>query len=245
MALRLSQPDMPIDVALVLQHRQRATPLLHAGEGLLLFSPANILGFIGVPLAPSDRLVCGLVNQRGEAALVCPDFEKPAPAGLPPNTTVWPWLEHEDAFRAVASAADYLGISHGTILLDPRCWLETSRLLAAALPRAQCQDDRDIIARVRLTKSPQEIDAIAAACGHVGSIYAEIGRRIKPGVTEIGLAASAIAALPNGESLRTLPLVQTGPNAALPHRPTGERPLAEGDGVIVDYYVPRRGYWGD
>src|SRR5262249_52958654 len=177
------------------------------------------------------------MNQRGEAVLVRPEVEHPSAATLPPDTSVWTWKEHEDPFHSVAAASDQLGLSRGSILVDSRCWIEARHGLADALPEARLSDDRGVIASVRVIKSAQEVEAIAAACRCVGALYPEIARRIAAGVTEIGLAASAVAALPNGESMRTLPLLQTGSNASVPHRPTGYRPLADGDCVIVDYYV--------
>src|SRR5438128_2640343 len=125
----MTMPNSAIDERLVQQHRRRAAHEVPEGAGLLLFTPANILGFIGVPMAPSDRLVCGLLNWRGEAALVCPAFEKPESGDLPAGTRVWTWEEHADPFAAAATAAGSLGLSQSAILVDPRCWVNTLREL--------------------------------------------------------------------------------------------------------------------
>ena len=92
-------------------------------DGLLLFTPANILGFSGVPLGPSDRLVCALVNRAGDVVLVCPAFEAPNSRGMPPQTQAEVWAEDDDAFGAVAKAAERLGIAGGVVLLDPNVWI--------------------------------------------------------------------------------------------------------------------------
>lgn len=234
-----------IDPHIVRQLRQRTMSRLKRDEALLFFHPSNILGFVGVPLAPSDRLVCGLMNARGQTALICPAFEAPSPTALPENTIVLTWTEHEDPFQTVSNAARKLGVERGAILLDDRCWTQTQRALTAAMPETRLCDDPGIMVAARMCKSAEEVEAIARACQRVGALYAEVEKRIAPGVSEIGLAVESLAALPDGESLRALPLIQAGSNAATPHRPTGRRLLEDGDCVIVDFYAPRQGYWGD
>src|SRR5262249_55531997 len=50
-----SGADSPaIDPRIVIHHRRLAAERLKHDEALFFFSPANILGFIGTPLAPSD-----------------------------------------------------------------------------------------------------------------------------------------------------------------------------------------------
>jgi len=239
--------DVAISPRLVRQHVEYAIPLLagESADGLLLFSPANILGFTGVPLQPGDRLVCGLLAQSGDVVLVCPAFEAPEPASLPPKTSVVTWQEHEDPYATTAAAAERIGLAKGTILLDPQTWTDAQRRISKALPKATLTEDPGLLRTVRITKSADEIEAIADSCRRVGRIYAQIAALIKPGITEIDLAFQAVAALGDNARLRELPMVQSGPNAAVPHRSTGERALAEGDCVIVDYYQPNQAYWGD
>jgi Xaa-Pro aminopeptidase len=40
-------------------------------------------------------------------------------------------------------------------------------------------------------------------------------------------------------------MIQSGPNAAIPHNPTGERRLQEGDAIVVDSVVQFNGYYND
>src|SRR5689334_14910092 len=96
---------MPIRPELVVEHIERARQAIaRAGvDGMLLFRDSNILGFTGVPLAPSDRLVCALLNRDGELALVVPAFEADLASSLPSGGRLFPWREDEDAFSAAAS----------------------------------------------------------------------------------------------------------------------------------------------
>ena len=72
---------------------------------MFLFRDTNILAFCGVPLGPSDRLVCGLLNRDGTIALVVPGFEADMADALPSGSHLITWREHEDPYSAVAKAA--------------------------------------------------------------------------------------------------------------------------------------------
>jgi len=239
--------DRAIDPRFVTEHLAQAAERLRAQrvDGLLVYAPANIRGFTGTPLGPSDRLVCAWITRSGQSVLICPRFEAPEPTTLSPGVSVRTWDEHENPFAIAADSAGELGIAAGTLLLDGETSLTTRRGLEAALPRATLREDGGIIAAVRAIKSAGECDTIAAACGRVGRLYGEIGRRLRAGECEQALARDAAAALGDGELSQGLPMVQGGPNAAVPHRAPGERALCEGDCVVVDFVLRIEGYHGD
>src|SRR5262249_36998014 len=76
-------------------------------------------------------------------------------------------------------------------------------------------------------------------------IYPEIQKRITAGISETELAVQAASALANGSPPRGVPMTQSGPNGATPHRPTGDRRLIDGDSVVVDYFLRHGGYHRD
>lgn len=240
-------PVAAIDSRVVREHIERIRPLLAERDagGVLLFTPANILGFTGAPLGPTDRIVCGLVSRDGAAALVCPAFEAPSPRALPSATTVFTWLEDQNPYEAIVQAVRRLGLERGTILLDPAVWIEVQRRLAQMMPSVTWREDDGAISAVRQVKSALEIEAIAGACRRVGRIYAEIRKRLSPGVTELELAGQAVFGMGNGSLSGALPLTQSGPNAAIPHHPTSDRALSDGDCLVVDYVLAVSGYHGD
>lgn len=232
---------------LVQQHIDRAVRLMpdHDADGLLVFHKSNIIAFCGVPLAPSDRLVCGLINSDGRVAFVVPAFEAELAASLPPGSEVVTWEESDDPYLATAKAASLLGIDGSRILLDGHTWLDAQHRMQAALPRADLIADPGVIHSVRVTKSDDEIAAIRAACEATGRIYALINQRLRPGITETELARDVLDQLrkagvsPYGE------LIQGGENASIPHMPTGQRRFINGDAVIVDFVAVRGSYHGD
>lgn len=245
---------MPIDAnrfainpVIVGQHLDRALGLLrgYEADGLLFFRDSNLLGFCGVPLAPSDRLVCGLLNLRGQMVFIVPAFEASAADGLPPDSELLAWEENEDPFAAVAEAARRLGIAKGLIFLDGNTWLEVHSRLHAALPNARLDLDPGVIESVRLRKTAEEIAAIRAACVHTGMIYPHIADCLRAGLSELELSRQVTSRLRSDGVDPCGDLIQGGTSAAVPHQPTSLRILQDGDAVIVDFVSRRDGYHGD
>ncbi|MBN2563606.1 MAG: aminopeptidase P family protein [Phycisphaerae bacterium] len=236
-----------IDPVLVRQHLDRAGDQLakHGVDGLFVFRDTNIRAFCGVPLAPYDRLVCGLVDQAGRLAFVAPAFEARLADGLPAGSELVTWEEHESPYAAVAEAARLLGIASGTILLDGHTWIDAQVGLSKALPRATFRPDPGVIDSVRVIKSPEDIEAIRAACEDTGGIYALISKRLRAGVSEFDLSRDVLSQLERSGLSPWGSLIQGGEAASVPHQPPSRRVFQDGDAVVVDFVCERDSYFGD
>lgn len=245
MAVETTQPAIAAE--LVAQHIDRARDLLAAyrADGLLVFRDTNIRAFCGVPLAPSDRLVCGLLNQGGQVALVAPAFEAHNACTLPPGSELVLWEEHEYPYMAVYKAASMLGLESGTILLDGHTWLDTYERLSAELPAATFRRDPGLIESVRITKSPEEIEVIRAACEDAGQFFSLVAQHLRIGMSELDMNREVTHQFHrDGLSVRNA-LIQGGETASVPHRPSGTRVFQDGDAVIVDLVCEKESYHGD
>ena len=242
-----STTQTPITPAAVARHLKLAASSLAQADadGLLVFRDTNILAFCGVPLAPSDRLVCGMVNRQGQVALVVPAFEAAIAEGSPADPKLFAWEEHEDPYAVTATAAQWLGIASGRLLLDGYTWLETKARLLGALPQVQIAKDPGLIESIRLTKGPGEIEAIRRACADSGAIYREVSDLLDAGISEIELSRELVARAGAQDRLIVGHLIQGGCSATAPHAPPCERTFREGDTVIVDLVCRREGYHGD
>lgn len=229
------------------KHVERVAALLtkHDADAILLFRDSNILGFTGVPLAPSDRLICGWINRAGQTALVVPGFEADMARALPSGSILVTWQEHEDAYASAAEAARLLGVDRGRIYLDGYMWLDAQRRLNEAMPHASFQTDPGILDSIREVKSPEEIEAIRAACHDTGLIYDLVSRRLQPGISEHELSREVIEQLVKMGVTPFGDLIQGGESAAIPHQPAGPRRFRDGDSVIVDFVARKQGYLGD
>jgi Xaa-Pro aminopeptidase len=236
-----------IDPALVRQHLSRAVELLaeQRADGLFIFRDTNILAFCGVPLAPSDRLACGLMNADGRVAFVAPAFEAKIADGLPAGSELVTWEEHEDAYGCVVRAAGALGIVTGTILLDGQTWLETEVRLQAVLPRATLRPDPGVMETVRIVKTPEEVEAIRGACGDTGRVFPLVAEGLRAGESELELSRGVLNRMREAGLSVWGELIQGGESASVPHQATGPRRFRDGDAVVVDFVCRRNGYLGD
>lgn len=242
-----SHAQKSISPDIVRQHRQNAASLLteRGADGLLLFRESNILAFCGIRFASTDRLACGLINTNGDMAMVMPAFEASLADGLIPAKNIITWTESDDPYVAIAKAAAQLGIDAGLILLDGYTWIDVHERLALAMRDATLRRDDGVIQQVRLIKSPEEVAALRAACIDTGRFYSFVSRHLAEGLTEMELSEIISE---EGRKLGIAvdgALLQSGPSASIPHRPTGQRRITTGDAIIVDIVVEREGYHGD
>lgn len=237
----------PIAPQLVQAHVEEAMARLaeRGADALFVFRRTNILAFCGVPLEPSDRLVCGFIHRDGQVGFVVPEFEAENAATLPPGSQVVTWEEHDDPFEAVKTIAKMLGIERGRIILDKYTWIDIQVRLAKALPAATLEVDSDLIEGIRMIKSPGELDAMRAACQETGRIYGIVEKRLRAGISETDLRSEVIHALEKAGVRPWGDLIQGGESASVPHQPTGSRIIREGDAVIVDFVATKGGYLGD
>jgi Xaa-Pro aminopeptidase len=245
MTTQLKTPSIAGEI--VVLHVEQAMALLtrQGADALLVFKTSNMLGFCATPLGPSDRLVCGLVIESGQVAVVVPAFEAAMVGPLPPGGAVVTWEEDEDPYAATAEAARRIGVARGRILLDPSATIEAHARFSAALPDASVEIDPGIIREVRMRKTPAELRAITEACRDTGKIYPLISAGLRAGISEKQLAVDVLQHLrdmgvsPYGE------LIQGGETASVPHQRAGARKFRDGDSVIVDFVASRQGYLGD
>ena len=167
-------------------------------------------------------------------AFVVPAFEARMAEGLPASSELIAWEEHEDPYAAVAEAGRRLGVASGTILLDDHSWIETQTRLAGAMPGVRFRPDPGVIESVRIKKSPEEIEAIRAACNDAGKTYLMVAKRLLPGISERELNRHVSSHLDKAGLQSWGSLIQGGETASVPHRPSGSRVFQDGDAVIVD-----------
>ena len=103
------------------------------------------------------------------------------------------------------------------------------------------------ISGFRATKEDWELDRMSKAQQITDKAFSEPLDRIKVGMTEKELQAELIYCLyKNGsEGLAFDPIVVSGPNTSLPHGVAGDRVIAEGDFITMDFGAIYGGYCAD
>lgn len=103
------------------------------------------------------------------------------------------------------------------------------------------------IEKLRVQKAAEEINKIRLAVKLNEEVFTEIYSGIKPGQTERDVALKIETAMrmkgADGPSFDTI--VAAGPNSARPHAVPTDRPLREGEPIIIDMGVRLNGYCSD
>ena len=100
---------------------------------------------------------------------------------------------------------------------------------------------------LRAAKEPWEQEIMRSAQAIADGVFTELLPVIRPGMTEKELEAELIYRLyrAGAEGLSFPPIVVSGPNSSMPHGVAGNRKLAPGDFITMDFGVMYRGYCSD
>ncbi len=129
---------------------------------------------------------------------------------------------------------------------DSLTWAQHTRV-AEALPEAELVAVPRVIEALRLCKEPEEIALIAQAAALADRALEELLPALAPGRTEKQLAWQFTQSLleAGAEGVSFAPIVAGGPHSALPHAALTDRPLQNGDIVVLDLGAQVGGYCSD
>jgi Xaa-Pro aminopeptidase len=119
--------------------------------------------------------------------------------------------------------------------------------LGKSAPDAELVSTRGVIERQRAVKDPDEIALVRRAAAIADAAFEELRGRIQPGMTERQVALDLDRLMIEGGARKPSfeTIVASGPNGAKPHAVPGQRALAEGDLVVVDWGARAAGYCSD
>jgi len=212
--------------------------LLHAPENITYLSGFRMLGFFMY-----HALV---VPAEGEPILVVRDVEQPAA-----DETCWVqnrsvYVDTEQPINAAARALRGLGLD-SKIGIEYNTWfltLERMAILRDLLPNAQFVEESNIVRRLRLIKSPAEIEYLRQASRVVEAMAQGCIDAIHVGASERDLAAAIMTAQANAGGEPPLePILMTGERTRQLHGTWTDRRLKRGDAVYFELNGVVRGYW--
>lgn len=213
-------------------------------DAVALIPGPNLFYLTGHSFHLSERPVLGLFPVEGEPAFVVPTLE----AGKVKAYRVFSYTDdegYEGAFREACAALHLAGAQIGVETLRMR--LLESRLLERHAPGVILAPADDLVARLRMFKSADEVAAMRRAVEVAQQAFLAWLPELRVGMTEKAAAARLVAALLShgADDLAFSPIVASGPNGALPHAVPGERAFAPGDWVVVDWGATVDGYRSD
>ncbi len=197
---------------------------------------------------PPDESAGHLVINQNRAVIVTSPIETENAGNQAPDFEIHamsretPGLAANDAIVLQSMGATRVGFEDSAILYKDFKTL-----------RKQLGDDVKLVAlgsavdNLRKVKTADEIDALALALRITDEALAKVEPTIVAGETEkavgwrIEQAFRELGA--DGPAFPTI--VASGPNGALPHHPTGDRVIQEGEPIVIDMGAYIGGYCGD
>jgi Xaa-Pro aminopeptidase len=211
-----------------------------SGLDLLVLTPGSDLRYlVGYNAHPLERLTALAVPAKGEAFLVVPRLEAPMVAASPAGglgLDVLAWDETDDPFALLArTATDRLGRAPRRVGVGARSWAEHALGVGAALPEAELALAGPVADRLRMVKSPAEVEELAVAGAAIDRVHARMADWLRVGRTEAEVGADIAAAiLEEGHVSVDFVIVGSGANGASPHHELSDRTIEAGDLVVVD-----------
>lgn len=105
----------------------------------------------------------------------------------------------------------------------------------------------DIVERLRMIKSQEEIDQTQRALDLAEAVYREVVKTLNPGMTEKQIAWTMERRMreSGADGLSFPVIVAAGPNSALPHAIPTDRPIGMGEPILFDWGAKLGGYCSD
>lgn len=206
-----------------------------AGVSALLVTPGPDLRYLtGYDAVPLERLTCLVIRDRGEPVLVAPALEGPAALASPIGDLgidVATWAETDDPYALIAQILGPVD----AVALDDHMWAAKVLSLRAAMPSARQRLGGEVLGRLRMRKSPQELASLQRAADAIDRVHAQVAQLLTVGATERGVGRQiSELIIDEGHTRVDFVIVASGPNAASPHHEVSDRVIQAGDCVVVD-----------
>lgn len=212
----------------------------HNADSMLIMNKPNVRFVSGYTGDDSYLLIC----EKGSFFLTDPRYTEQAAAECPDFKLVL-WRKYGSVAKAVAELAKENGLR--AIAFEAN---ETSFSTYDGLRSAyggELVPTKDIVERMRMVKSPAELSYLRAACDISCRAFERLLKEIRVGVTEKALAAK-LSSFMVEEGADTQPygnILISGARTSLLHGIPGDKSIAYGDLVLMDFGCQYNGYLSD
>lgn len=208
-------------------------------DGLLVYWPENIYYLTGYDTLGYFNYQVLVLPRQGEPFLVVRRLERQNALDLTWLTDCEVYLDWEDPIEGTVQALRRRGLGEARLGLELDAWFLTSRAylgLAAALGAERLVDASQLVNRLRLVKSAQEIEYIRAAARTVDAAAEAAVGALRVGATENDAAAALYAAEIRAGSEYTghASLISSGPRSARSFATWSGRTIQAGDPLSLE-----------
>ena len=202
----------------------------HGGSAGVLVATASALTLI------VDGRYSESVRARQDSPEACPELQvRPVPTSY--DEVALDVLAELGVRRPAFEAAHVSVARHGW-------WTRTAQARGLALEFVPAEG---VVEGLRIVKDASEIAVLREAAKRLTPVAQAVLQSLRPGVAERAVAAVIESELRSAGYERPSfePIVASGPNAALPHYRAGDRILASGDALVLDFGGVLDGYCSD
>ncbi|MBM4412558.1 MAG: aminopeptidase P family protein [Chloroflexi bacterium] len=234
--------------------RLRTAMQAHDIDAVVLVPGSNLRYVSGLGFSTKLRISMLVVPRAGTPVMVLPTMEVPRArqSALFP-IDVYGWDDDTGPMPLLNQIISEMGLSTTSMgLSDLKIAVEHSVMRVfelRALERtteAQICDADAVLAHLRMHKDADELAAMQRAITVAEESLAETIAAIRPGMTELHVAALWEQAIRARGSVPSFDIaVGSGPHGASPHHTNGDRPLQSGDLVVIDGGAIVDGYVSD
>lgn len=241
---------LPSSDLLAARHRQLREALVTRGlEALVVTALPNIryltnhAGSAGVLVATASTMTLIVDGRYSESVRArqgtpeaCPDLQvRPVPNSYDEATL--------DALTELGIARPGFESAHVSVARHG-WWTRTAQARGLTVDFVPVEG---VVEGLRVVKDASEIAILREAARRLTPVAGAVLRALRPGVAEREVAAVIESELRAAGYERPSfePIVASGPNAALPHYRAGDRILASGDAVVLDFGGVLDGYCSD
>jgi Xaa-Pro aminopeptidase len=212
--------------------------------GILVAPGPDLVYLTGYDPGTSERLTMLVLQADREPAMILPAFERAGAERAPGAGAIGltEWSDGDDPYAAAAPLLD----AAATYAISDSTWALQVLGLQEAVPGTRYVSMTSGLPMLRATKDADELERLSAAGAAADACFEEILGVRFAGRTETELAADLAARLlAHGHSQVDFTLVGSGPNGADPHHDAGDRPIEDGDMVVLDFGGFQAGYGSD
>ncbi len=207
---------------------------------------AGLYYLTGMTAGLSERPMVFIFGADGRTAAVCPKFESERVRRDSGIANLFTYTDDEGASAGFARLRKGFG-AIPTLAME----YQSARVLEYMYLKEACEvanlvDLRPILAEQRMKKDPGEVNKMQRAAALADSVMGVLEQNLRLGITERELVNLAQAFVKeSGKGAMTFITVVAGERSALPHASVSDRPLQQGDAVVIDLGCLVEGYTSD
>ena len=205
-------------------------------DALCLFPSADMYYLTGFWTDPLERPLLCILSRLGEPLFIVPKLYEEQVRKTSWIKNVRVWTEGSKMTTQLKESLEDYRLLDADIAIPDRLWLRHYRLLLEVAPKARFKFTSELLGRMRMIKSQQEIELMMKAANLTEEALEAVIPECREGMKEFELAARLEYEMRSkgaeGTAFETI--IASGPNSSLPHYSSGDRKIIYDDLVTID-----------